>query len=292
MAAAMSGAIDLSVLKRPPSTKEASAPASEYSSDVSEANFEAEVLNRSMQVPVVVALYSTRSPASVQLVQSFETLASEGKGKWHLARVDVDANMRIAQIFGIQSIPTTVAVASGRPLADLPGVQPEDQLRRWIEALLQATAGKLEDGEQDQGEPEPTADPRFVQAEDLLDSGDLAGAAAAYEAILAVEPHNGDAKAALRQVGLLARAESLTPEVVGQANANPDDVAAQMQAADVEMLRQDPEAAFNRLIETVRRSAGDDRTAVRTRLLELFELFDPAEPIVIAARRRLATALY
>lgn len=291
MAAAMSGAIDLSVLKRPANAPEATASASAFSTEVTEANFEAEVLNKSMQVPVLVALYSTRSPASVQLVQLFETLAAEGNGKWLLARVDVDANMRIAQIFGIQSVPTTVAVAGGRPLADLPGVQPEDQVRRWIEALLQATAGKL-DGEELPEDQAPAADPRFVAAEELLDSGDLVGAEDAYNAILQTEPNNAEAKFALRQVGLLRRAESLKPEVVAQANANPDDISAQLQAADVEMLRQDPEASFRRLIEAVRRSSGDERTAVRTRLLELFELFDPAEPIVIAARRKLATALY
>lgn len=287
----MSGAVDLSALKRPAKTAETPASASAFSIDVTEENFEVEVLNRSMQMPVVVALYSTRSPASVQLVQLFDTLATEGNGTWQLARVDVDANMRIAQVFGIQSIPTTVAVAGGRPLADLPGVQSETQVRKWIEALLQATAGKLEGGE-GALEDEMPADPRFVAAENLLDSGDLAGAQAAYEKILQSEPHNGEAKAALRQVGLLQRAESLTPDDYVHANANPDDVEAQLKAADIEMLRQEPEAAFQRLIDAVRRFTDDDRTTVRTRLLELFELFDPAEPIVKAARRRLATALY
>ncbi|WP_018160997.1 tetratricopeptide repeat protein [Smaragdicoccus niigatensis] len=291
MAAAMSGAVDLSALKRPAKTAEAPASTSAFSVDVTEENFEVEVLNRSIQIPVVVALYSTRSPASVQLVQIFDTLVAEGNGTWQLARVDVDANMRIAQVFGIQSIPTTVAVAGGRPLADLPGVQSETQVRKWIEALLQATAGKLEGGEGALEDDMP-ADPRFVAAENLLDSGDLAGAQAAYEKILQSEPHNGEAKAALRQVGLLQRAESLTPDDYVHANANPDDVEAQLKAADIEMLRQEPEAAFQRLIDAVRRFADDDRTAVRTRLLELFELFDPAEPIVKAARRRLATALY
>ena len=63
-------------------------------------------------------------------------------------------------------------------------------------------------------------------------------------------------------------------------------------AADVEILQQQIDAAFDRLIGLIKRTAGDDRTTVRTRLVELFELFDPAEPFVVAARRKLATALY
>ena len=55
---------------------------------------------------------------------------------------------------------------------------------------------------------------------------------------------------------------------------------------------QQVEAAFNRLITLVRRTGGDDRTKVRTRLIELFELFDPADPAVVAGRRNLANALY
>ena len=76
------------------------------------------------------------------------------------------------------------------------------------------------------------------------------------------------------------------------ADASPDDIEAALTAADVQILNQDVSAAFNRLIALVRRTSGDQRTTVRTRLLELFELFDPADPDVIAARRNLANALY
>ena len=77
-----------------------------------------------------------------------------------------------------------------------------------------------------------------------------------------------------------------------RADAAPDDIEAALAAADVEILQQNVAAAFDRLIALVRRTAGDDRTAVRTRLVELFDLFDPADPDVIAGRRNLANALY
>ncbi|MBF6457362.1 tetratricopeptide repeat protein [Nocardia cyriacigeorgica] len=281
----MSGAVDLSALKQPPA---GAGPEGGYT--VTEADFETKVLRRSTQVPVVVALYSQRSPGSVELVQLLERLAGAGDGSWDLATVEAESNMRIAQAFGVQGIPTVIAVAGGQPLADFQGVQPEPQVRQWLAAVVDAVAGKLEGGQA--GQPQPAEDPRFATAEALLEQGDLAGAESAYESILEAEPNNAEAKAAVRQVRFLARAQQLPDSAIATADADPGNVDAQLDAADIELFHQRPEAAFDRLIGVVKRTAGDDRTKVRTRLLELFELFDQAEPFVVAARRKLAAALY
>lgn len=301
----MSGAVDLSGLKdraaQPPSAPpaaaaEGGAPASSTGLapvvDVTEATFQTEVLERSMQVLVVVDLWATWCGPCKQLSPVLEKLAHEGGGNWVLAKIDVDANPGIAQAFGVQSVPTVVAIAGGQPLADFAGAQPEPQLRQWIAALQEAVAGKLAgppSGEAPEPEPE---DPRFVAAENALDEGDFAGAEAAYNLILNSEPGNQQAQAALRQVRFLARIQDLPADAIEAADARPDAIDAQFAAADAELYSQRPEAAFDRLVALVRRTAGDDRTQVRTRLLELFELFDPAEPIVVAARRKLASALY
>ena len=145
------------------------------------------------------------------------------------------------------------------------------------------------DGNADEPEPE---DPRFVAAEAALDEGDLSAAEAEFQKILDEEPANAEAQGAIRQVRFLARVQSVDPGAVAAADAAPNDIDAQLQAADVEVYSQAPDAAFARLIGVVARSAGDDKTRVRTRLLELFELFDPAEPVVMTARRKLAAALY
>lgn len=279
----MSGAVDLSGLKQPPAGASAGGDHT-----VTEADFETKVLRRSMQVPVVVALYSQRSPGSIELVRLLEQLVGESNGTWDLAAVEAESNMRIAQAFGVQGIPTVIAVAAGQPLADFQGAQPEPQVRQWLAAVVQAVEGKLEGG----GEAQEKIDPRFATAEALLEQGDLAGAASAYESILAAEPGNTEAKAALRQVQFLERAQKLPDTAVAAADGDPANVDAALDAADVELFQQRPEAAFDRLIAVVERTAGDDRTKARTRLLELFELFDQAEPFVVAARRKLATALY
>lgn len=283
----MSGAVDLSALKQPP----AGAAAASGDHTVTEADFETKVLRRSMQVPVVVALYSQRSPGSIELVQLLERLLGEANGTWDLAAVEAESNMRIAQAFGVQGIPTVIAVAGGQPLADFQGGQPEEQVRQWLAAVVQAVEGKLE-GDPGGEAPEPPADPRFAAAEALLEQGDFAGAESAYESILSQEPANTEAKSALRQVKFLGRAQQLPETAIATADADPGNIAAALDAADVEMFQQQPEAAFDRLIGLIKRTSGDERATVRARLVELFELFDQAEPFVVAARRKLATALY
>ncbi|MGY4099793.1 tetratricopeptide repeat protein [Nocardia sp. R16R-3T] len=281
----MSGAVDLSSLKQPPAGA-SGAGGGDFA--VSEADFETKVLRRSTQVPVVVVLYSQRSPGSVELVRTLERLVREDAGAWDLATVEAEANMRIAQAFSVKGIPTVIAVAGGRPLADFEGAQPEPQVRQWLSAVVEAVGGQLEGGEQ----PQAAEDPRFTAAEAALEHGDLAGAEAAYEAIIAAEPGNEEAKSALRQLRFLSRAQGVSDTAIATADADPANVDAALDAADVEMLSQQPEASFDRLIAVIKKTAGDDRTKARTRLLELFELFDPAEPFVVAARRKLAAALY
>ncbi|MGB3772271.1 MAG: tetratricopeptide repeat protein [Rhodococcus sp. (in: high G+C Gram-positive bacteria)] len=293
----MSGAVDLSALKAkaqaasapPPPTASNGLP---VSLSVTEADFEAEVLVRSGEVPVIVNLLSPRSPQSTQLTATLEALAVEGNGTWVLANVDVDVNPRVAQAFGVQAVPTLVAVAAGQPLADLQGAQPEESLREWLAAIARAVEGKLTGApgtEQPEAEPE---DPRFDAAETALAEGDLAAAEDAFQAIVDAEPANKQALNGVRQVRFLARIQDLPADVLDRADAEPGDVTLGLQAADSLLYQQRTEESFGRIVDLVKRTAGDDRAQARARLLELFELFDPADPLVVAARRKLASALY
>jgi putative thioredoxin len=289
----IAGAVDLSALKqRTPSDGGApgDGPAAPGGVEITEANFEAEVITRSNQVPVVVVLWSPRSDASVQLGDILAGLAADDSGKWSLVTVNVDTTPRVAQIFGVQAVPTVVALAGGQPISSFQGPQPPDQLRGWLDSLLNATAGKLSGGG-DGDEPEQV-DPELAKARDHLDAGDFDAALAAYQSILDANPNHAEAKGAVRQIAFLSRATAQQPDAVAKADGAPDDIEAAFAAADVEILQQNIAAAFDRLIALVRRTAGDERTSVRTRLIELFELFDPADPEVIAGRRKLANALY
>jgi len=285
----MAGAVDLSALKQRATQPGDLEGAPKAGVEITEANFEAEVLARSNEVPVVVALWSPRSDASRQVVDALASLASADSSQWSLALVNVDAAPRVAQIFGVQAVPTVVAIGAGQPISSFQGSQPPEQLRRWIDSLIAATAGKLS-GAAD-SEPEQV-DPGLAKARELLDAGNFDAALGAYQAILDNDPAHPEAKAAVRQISFLTRATKQRPDASRAANAAPDDIDAAFAASDVEILNQQVDAAFNRLIDLVRRTSGDDRTKVRTRLIELFDLFDPADPAVITGRRNLANALY
>ena len=282
----MTGAVDLSGLKQRAQGTPAGAPGGV---EVTEVNFEDEVLLRSGEVPVVVLLWSPRSDACIQLADALSVLAAEDGDKWSLATVNVDTAPRVASMFGIEAVPTVVALAGGQPLASFEGPQPPDQLRRWVDSLLAATAGKL--GGEAGTEPE-AVDPALAAARASLDAGDFIAASAAYQSILDADPTHIEAKGALRQIGFLERAGHVTPDAIAVADAAPDDIDAAFAAADAQLLGQDVTGAFDRLVGLVKRTTGDERTRVRTRLIELFELFDPADPEVIAGRRNLANALY
>lgn len=289
----MAGAVDLSALKRPAGPA-AAAGAAELNIpgavEITEANFEAEALIRSGEVPVVVVLWTPRSEASVQLAETLGALAGQDNGKWVVATVNVDTTPRVAQAFGVQKIPTVVALAAGQPLSNFEGMQPPEQLRLWVDSLLDATAGKLSGGAG--AEEAEQVDPAVAAAREHLDAGNLEEAKAAYEAILANEPGNTEAAGAVRQVGFLIRASGQQPDAIAVADADPSNIEAAFAAADVQVLNQDVSGAFDRLIALVKRTAGDERGTVRARLVELFELFDPADPEVIAGRRNLANALF
>jgi putative thioredoxin len=290
---ALAGAVDLSVLKQsPPASSDTGADGTVAAAgvEVTEANFEDEVLLRSNQVPVIVLLWSPRSDVCLQLADSLSGLAATDNGKWSLVSVNVDVAPRVAQIFGVEAVPTVVALAAGQPLSSFQGTQPPDQLRRWVDSLLSATAGKLS-GATDSDDP-AEVDPALALARQQLEDGDFAAAADSYQAILDANPNDAEAKGAVRQIAFLTRATAQRPEAVAVADAAPDDIEAAFAAADVQILSQDVRGAFDRLVALVRRTSGDERTSVRTRLIELFELFDPADPEVIAGRRDLANALY
>jgi putative thioredoxin len=297
------GAVDLSALRAPAPARPASgdAPAAPPGGDqpaagvpgvpgagvavidVTEATFQSEVLERSLTTPVIIAFWSERSESSRQLAAVLEKLVVEGEGAWVFARVNADANLRLAEALQLPGIPAAFVAIGGRLAPGFTGAVPESQLRPFIAEVLQAAGVQVE----------TPADPRLEAADDALMNGDLEAAEQAYKKILSESPADAIAEAGLAQVGLLRRIEGADPAAVLAAAVDaPDDIAAQTLAADIEVLSGQAEAAYRRLVELVRRTFGPDREAVRQHLVSLFTVAGPDDPAVIAARRALASALF
>lgn len=274
--------------------------------DVDEAGFERDVLQRSTEVPVVIDFWAEWCEPCKQLSPVLERLAQEYSGRFVLAKIDVDANQMLMQQFGIQGIPAVFAVVVSQALPLFQGAAPETQIRQTLDQLIQVAEERFgltgitvdPDASPDE-EAAPAAVPQgpydavLEAAVQALDAGDFGGAVQAYKNVLTDDPGNTEAKLGLAQAELLRRVQDMDQHKVRQdAAENPADVTAQIAAADLDLVGGHVEDAFGRLVETVRRTAGEDRDTVRVRLLELFEVVGPDDPRVTAARSALARVLF
>ncbi|WP_053383430.1 tetratricopeptide repeat protein [Leucobacter celer] len=268
--------------------------------DVTDATFE-QIAQLSAVVPVVFDLWAEWCQPCKTLSPVIEKVTREFAGRVLLAKVDVDANPALAQAFQAQSIPTVVALVGGRPVPLFQGAVPESQVREVFAQLVQlaeqqGVVGRVnapEGGEEIEAPAEPQIPPAHLAAVEAAERGDYATAVAEWEAVLAKAPADAEARAALVQVKLLQRLEGLAAdEIRGAAASDPGDIDAQLRVADLDVAGGHVEDAFLRLLELFAASDAEGRTAVRERLLELFEVVGAADPRVIAARGRLASLLY
>ncbi len=254
--------------------------------DVTEATFEAEVLQRSLEVPVVIDFWADWCQPCRMLSPILEQAVAGRAGDVVLAKVDVDANPRLAQAFQVQGIPAVKAVAGGRLVAEFTGAQPP----AYVERFLDAVAPRREHPARPEAAP---ADP--------------AATAAAWRAALAEDPGDVDARVGLAGLSVAAgdldgAAELLEPVAHAAEAAAPlsrlallregADQASPYAAVARQALDGAPGEALAVLLGSVRATAGPERERPRRLMIDVFRVLGDADPLTQHYRRALTAALF
>ncbi len=277
-------AVDLSSLGKP--KVETTGPA--FGVEVTASNLTETFLTLSLTKPVVIICWSLRSADSLEMVNTLGKLEQSDQGAWLLGRVDIDAQPEVAKALQVRSVPFALALIGEQMVPLFEAKYTESQVRLVIDKVLTLAA------EQGVGSaPIDSVEPEEDEAMSALEAGNFALAETAYNKLLARKPNDSLAKLGLAQTQLLMRTENLDPIVIREMAASaPDDIALQLQAADLEIVSGSVELAFTRLLALIRGNTGDARTQAKDHLIALFQLIDAADPRVVAARSALANALF
>jgi putative thioredoxin len=275
--------------------------------EVSERDFQSQVLERSRTTPVVVDFWAPWCGPCRTLGPTLERLAGEAKGAWVLAKVNVDNNQRLAQAFGIQGIPAVKAFRDGKVAEEFTGALPESQVRAWLKRVvpaasdgLLAAAAALEQ----RAPAEAAARYRLVLGEDpnntaalfslgrlLVAQGDPEGVEALRQ-VPAGAPQHARAQAWLTLADFFEQACDKNPSWLDQLGAaKPEDSESRYRLA-ANMARDGRYAdAISQLLAIVERDRAFRDDGARKTLLALFEALGD-DPMVTSGRRRLANALF
>ncbi len=282
--------------------------------DGSVATFMADVIETSMQVPVIVDFWAPWCGPCKQLGPAIEKLARQAGGLVRLVKINMDENQELAAQMRVQSIPAVFAFKNGQPVDGFVGALPESQLRAFIEKLT--------------GNAQQPLDMALDRAEETLAGGDAAAAVALYSGILAQDATNPRAVAGLIRccsaAGEAAKAQELIDGLTPELRSN-SAVAAAISAmelaeestvsGDVAEVRRklagdendhqarfdlavarygagDAEGAIGELVELVRRDRQWNDEAARKQLVKIFEALGHADPLTVSGRRQLSIILF
>jgi putative thioredoxin len=245
--------------------------------EVSDADFELAVLDRSIDVPVLLDCWAPWCGPCRSLTPVLEKLAQAYGGRFVLAKLNTDESPQVAAAMGIRSIPQVTLFVGGRPVDQFMGALPEGQVRAFLDRHLAATP------EQPEAEPEPEPDP-LDDVQSLLDAGELEPARRLL-AMLPPETHDE------RHAKLVARLELLSHRPEGdpaaleaRIAANRKDFEARFQLAALRVFEGNFKDAFEQLLEVVMRDKGEEREKARLQLVEWFDLC--SDPEVVSNGRR------
>lgn len=304
-ASALRGAVDLSALKNRPAPGQAAPTGSTPAAaggvvEVTDASFQQAVASTT-SVAAVLVLYANSIPESVDFIDVAVKAAAETGGRLQVLAADIDAQLQIRQAFQVQSVPTLFGLVQARPVPLFGGVYPQEEVAGVFAQLVELANQQGVTGTVSaDAAPEPAADtgeddinPHHEAAYDAIEAGDFDGARAAYEAALAVNKDDEDARLGLAQVGLLERTAGVDLQRArAAAAADPGDIDAALVVADLDVLGGHIEDAFSRLVDLVRTTSGEDRDRVRAHLIGLFDVVGNADERVRRGRTALMSALF
>jgi putative thioredoxin len=254
--------------------------------DVNEATFQAEVLERSRTVPVLVDFWADWCAPCHALAPILERAVEARGGEVVLARLDVDQNPRLAMAFQVQGIPAVKAFAGGRLVDEFVGAQPATVVQQFVDSLL------------------PSAADRAAEEAAALDPEQ---AAARWREVLETDPDNLTARAGLADLALrdgrpqdaieLLRPVEHAPEVAAvlaaaRLAAEAADAGSRFASAAAQATDGQPDVALTELLAAVRQGPGEARERARALMLDVFRLLGDDHPLTVRYRRDLTRALF
>ncbi len=286
---------------------------SEWIVDANASNFEQGVLARSLQVPVLLDFWATWCGPCKTLGPELEKRARAGRGRFLLAKIDIDRNPELAQAFRVQAVPTVLAIAQGRMVDGFQGALPGPELDAFIDRVAPGGATPspasvaverarqlAQDGRPEQAighlrellrdSPE-LAEARLALAEILID------AKRPQEARLVLDKLEGDAGSAEKVAALRAKLEFAAAagdvaELEAKLRASPQDLGARIQLGKALVAAKEYARGLEHLLEVVRADAGARRDEAKKAMLEVFAMLGLEDKIANDYRFKLSLELF
>ncbi|MHB8454811.1 MAG: thioredoxin [Acidiferrobacterales bacterium] len=283
---------------------------SSHSADVTQADFDAKVVNSSRTIPVLVDFWAGWCAPCKMLMPVLARLADEYQGQFFLAKVDTDKEKDLAVRFGIRSLPTVKLFRNGEAVEEFLGVQPERVIREMIDrhvprpsdALINEALRALEQGQTPKAteilthaiEVDPANDRAKLQLAQLLLDGGLVQDGEHLLDRLSPDAKTGPDALALRarlEFARIAAAGPAAAELERMVAADPANSEAAYRLSAHKVLQSDYESALALLLQIVQRDRrfGDD--AGRKTMLNVFNLMGGTGDLVKKYRKQLSMAL-